>query len=155
MTEIKGRLSGKWRSRPISIKTYFPTMSSANAFSAFIENLNGATERHRTLLGECRSQFTISTVGISFEAFNRDISLLFHVVTRTPEGDIYELYEVHEIGDLIEAKKCWRKVVRQHPSWHHSIQLGNGTDVLHNDPAHNGKKPKEVWVSRLHRGACE
>jgi hypothetical protein len=94
-------------------------------------------------------------VGVKFEAFNRDISLLFHVVTRTPEGELWKLYEVHEIGDLIEAKKCWRKVVREHPNWHHTIQLGNGTDVFRNDPTHKGKRPREIWLSPIHRGGCK
>jgi hypothetical protein len=63
--------------------------------------------------------------------------------------------EISEIGDLVTARKYWRAAVRKRPDWRHTIQLANGTEVLRNDPAQEGKKPKEVWISMIHQGVCQ
>jgi hypothetical protein len=94
-------------------------------------------------------------VGEKISAFQSETALLFYVVTLTSEGHVHIMTEIHEIGDLATARKYWREAVKEHPEWHHTIQLGNGTDVLRNDPLHKGKRPKEVWISKIHRRACK
>jgi hypothetical protein len=94
-------------------------------------------------------------MGANSESFDRNTSLLFQVVTQTPEGEVWELTEISEIGDLVAARKYWRAAVRKHPDWRHTIELANGTKVLRNDPTQKGKTPKEVWISKIHLGVCQ
>lgn len=72
----------------------------------------------------------------------------FQVLTRNPEGELWELVVMKEKGDLNGAVQTWRDVVNKRPAWSHVVETAKGEQFLRNEPCDivGPDGPKEVWI---------